>query len=461
MEGEVLGGRYELRGVLGRGGMAEVRDGWDTRLNRAAAIRLLHPTLTAQPDMRRRFEDEARSVAALGHHPNIVAVYDYGDHNSTPFIVMERLRGLTLGDEIARGPLPPNRVHAMLIDVLVALATAHTAGILHRDIKPGNILLSTTGHTMKVADFGIAKTAGVAHTMTGQIVGTLAYMSPERISGAPASVADDLYAVGVMAYEALTGRRAFPQENVGVLARAVMDNPPPPITLVRPDIEPSLAAVIDRAMARDPHQRFPTAEQMLAALAEDTMAMRASAAPAGACPRPATKVLVEPLPPSATHFVPAPPPRVPASRTRKILWRVPFRRRDSVALLRISRADNRGVGPGPRPVVVAGAPADQHQHTHAHTHNIDHLHLYRRRPRARSSSNPRTTAVATAKAVTGTREGTETGRATSGSNPQFAPFCPPLAVEDVGPRGAATDRKNGERLRRLPDHIGPSAMGTL
>lgn len=99
MEGEVLGGRYELRGVLGRGGMAEVRDGWDTRLNRAAAIRLLHPTLTAQPDMRRRFEDEARSVAALGHHPNIVAVYDYGDHNSTPFIVMERLRGLTLGDE--------------------------------------------------------------------------------------------------------------------------------------------------------------------------------------------------------------------------------------------------------------------------------------------------------------------------------------------------------------------------
>jgi serine/threonine protein kinase len=315
---EVLGGRYELRGVLGRGGMAEVRDGWDTRLSRAVAIKLLYPALNAQPDMRRRFEDEARSVAALSH-PNIVAVYDCGDHDGTPFIVMERLPGPTLADEIARGQLQPNRVHAMLNDVLAALATAHAAGVLHRDIKPGNILLSNTGDTMKVADFGIAKTSGAAHTMTGQLVGTLAYMSPERISGAPASMADDLYAVGVMAYEALTGHRAFSQENIGALARAIMDSPPPLMNVVRPDVDPALAAVIDRAMSRDPRQRFASAEQMRSAVLGNRMAMSASAVPAGANPRPATKILVEPLAPSVTYFVPTPPRRGSASRTRKSL----------------------------------------------------------------------------------------------------------------------------------------------
>ena len=109
----------------------------------------------------------------------------------------------------------------MLSDVLAALTVAHAAGVLHRDIEPGNILISATGDNMKVADFGIAKTAGAAHTMTGQIVGTMAYMSPERVAGAPASVADDLYAVGVMAYEALLARRAFPQETPVALARAI------------------------------------------------------------------------------------------------------------------------------------------------------------------------------------------------------------------------------------------------
>ena len=147
----------------------------------------MHPAFNAQPGIRGRFEDEARSAARLSH-PKIVAVYDFGEHDSTPFIVMERLPGQTLGDVIARGPMPPQRVRAMLSDVLAALTVAHAAGVLHRDIKPGNILISATGDNMKVADFGIAKTAGAAHTMTGQIVGTMAYMSPERVAGAPASV---------------------------------------------------------------------------------------------------------------------------------------------------------------------------------------------------------------------------------------------------------------------------------
>jgi serine/threonine protein kinase len=285
---ELLGGRYELRGVLGRGGMAEVRDGWDIRLDRPVAVKLLYPVFTAQPDDRMRFEVEARAAAAL-NHPHIVSVHDSGEHAGTPYIVMERLSGQTLADLIAQGPLPQPQVRSILDDVLSALAAAHAAGILHRDIKPANILFSTSGHT-KVADFGIAKSAASAHTLTGQIVGTMAYLSADRIAGRPACVADDLYAVGVVGYEALTGRRAFPQENMGELVRAISDGVPPPLTALRPDVDPALAAVIERAMARDPGWRFGSAEEMRAALA-------------GRFVRPATRVMAAPLPDPTTMVV--------------------------------------------------------------------------------------------------------------------------------------------------------------
>jgi serine/threonine protein kinase len=314
---ETLLDRYELRGILGCGGMAEVRDGWDNRLNRAVAIKLLHPALNVQPDIRRRFEDEARSAAALSH-PNIVSVYDCGDDDGRPFIVMERLPGDTVHDHIAQGALPPQRVRIILCDVLAALTVAHTAGVLHRDIKPGNILVAADGVTLKVADFGLAKTAGVAHTMTGQIVGTMAYMSPERTAGASASVADDLYAVGVIGYEALLGRRAFPQDNPAALARAIMDAPPPSVGAALPGIDPVLAAVIDRAMTRDPRQRFSSAQQMRAALEGNRSALYAGAAPAfaSATPRPATKILDEPVIPGgpATFTAPGADYYVPARR---------------------------------------------------------------------------------------------------------------------------------------------------
>ena len=308
---ELLAGRYELRGILGRGGMAEVRDGWDTRLNRAVAIKLLYSALNAQPDVRRRFEHEARSAAALSH-PNIVAVHDYGEHDGRPFIVMERLPGQTLADQMARGPLDPARVRAVLHDVLSALTAAHAAGVLHRDLKPANILASSTGDAMKVADFGIAKTAGTAQTATGQIVGTMAYLSPERVAGAAGSVNDDLYAVGVMGYEALTGHRAFPQDNPAALARAIMDTPPPPLAATRPDVGASLATAVDGAMARDPRQRFRDAMHMRAALTGEF--------------RPSTKVLADPLgpsainlAPSASYFVPVSPRRRFSGRTRTVL----------------------------------------------------------------------------------------------------------------------------------------------
>lgn len=301
MAPEVLGGRYELRGVLGRGGMAEVRDGWDIRLDRPVAVKLLHPVFSTQPDNRMRFEVEARAAAAL-NHPHIVSVHDSGEHAGTPYIVMERLSGRTLADVIARGPMPQGQVRSILDDVLSALGAAHAAGILHRDIKPANILSSATGD-IKVADFGIAKSAGSAHTMTGQIVGTMAYLSPERIAGRPASVADDLYAVGVVGYEALAGRRAFPQENLGELARVIADGAAPPLAALRPDVDPALAAVIERAMARDPGWRFGSADEMRAALAGRT----------DPPVRPPTRVLAAPLPDPTTMVV-APPVRRNRSR---------------------------------------------------------------------------------------------------------------------------------------------------
>lgn len=175
------------------------------------AIKLLQsgPGNGDGPDSRLRFVTEARATAALSSS-KIVIVHDVGEHHGLPFIVMERLPGVSLADHIARGPLPEAFVRTVLDAVLAALTSAHGAGILHRDVKPGNILFTAAGEA-KLADFGIAKTAGGAHTMTGQVVGTMAYLraylSPDRLAGKPATPADDLYAVGVVGYEALTGRR--------------------------------------------------------------------------------------------------------------------------------------------------------------------------------------------------------------------------------------------------------------
>ncbi|OMC04777.1 protein kinase [Mycobacterium sp. NS-7484] len=284
----LLANRYELRGVLGRGGMAEVRDGWDTRLSRPVAIKLLQPGLAADVVMRRRFEDEARAAAAL-NHPNIVVVHDTGEHHGTPFLVMERLPGPTLADEIAAGPLTSDRVRWVLADLLGALTAAHGAGILHRDIKPGNVLISATGNA-KLSDFGLAKTVGAAHTQAGIVFGTPDYLSPQRITGQPASVSDDLYALGVLGYEALTGRRPFDRGNPIATMRAVVDEAAMPLLMVRPDVDPALAHVLESAMSRDPAYRFPDAASMRAALS--------GASP----PRPATLVLPTPLPPRRSRL---------------------------------------------------------------------------------------------------------------------------------------------------------------
>lgn len=261
---DLLDGRYEIREVLGRGGMAVVYDGWDRRLHRSVAIKLLRSEPETPTVARDRFAAEARAAAAL-NHPNIVAVHDFGEHGGTPYIVMERLSGTTVGDLMVGGPLPPHRVTAILDDVLAALNAAHSAGVLHRDIKPANLLMS--GDRVKVADLGIAKTAGMAHTATGEVVGTICYLSPSRVVGRAATPADDLYAAAIVAYEALTGRRAYDYDNPAAVAHAILHAPPPLLADIRPDVAPTLRETIDRAMRPGDTVPFPSAAAMSAALA--------------------------------------------------------------------------------------------------------------------------------------------------------------------------------------------------
>jgi serine/threonine-protein kinase len=213
---------------------------------------------------------------------------------------MERLPGGTLADEIEReGPLPEARVRTILDGVLAALATAHAAGVLHRDVKPGNILITPDGR-VKLTDFGLAKTAGTAHTMTGQIAGTVGYVSPERLHGAAATVTDDIYAVGVVGYEALAGRHAFTGDNIAAIAHAILHDDPTPLRTLRPGVDAHLVTVIERAMARDPQQRFASAADMRAALGNQH-----PLAPPAPLRRPSTKVL-NGAPVPAPHIVPMP-----------------------------------------------------------------------------------------------------------------------------------------------------------
>lgn len=261
---KLLANRYRLGDLLGRGGMGDVYEAWDGRLDRAVAVKLLSPDLAAQAEVGTRFQHEARSAAGL-HHANIVAVFDSGEEDGTPFFVMERLPGLTFADEMASGPLPAERVRSVLADVLEALAFAHRAGVIHRDIKPANILMTESG-TAKLADFGIAKSAHSNLTQTGQLLGTVSYLSPERLEGAPASPQSDLYSVGIVGYEALWGEKPFNADTPLALVREVAGSTLPPVKSRRPDVDDDLATAIDRAARRRPRERFSSAGDMLAAV---------------------------------------------------------------------------------------------------------------------------------------------------------------------------------------------------
>jgi non-specific serine/threonine protein kinase/serine/threonine-protein kinase len=265
----MLGGRYHLGSPLGRGGMADVLAGVDRRLARPVAVKVLRPEMAVRDDVRLRFEAEARAAARLSH-PNVVAVYDTGEDGGRPYIVMERLPGKTLADCIAEGPVDTGWLLQAAADVLAALGAAHAAGIVHRDVKPGNVLVAEDG-TAKISDFGIAKSAEVASgadlTATGQLIGTPAYLAPERLAGAPATFLSDLYSLGVVLYEAFSGQKPFAGDSFVAVARAAQDGIHRPLAELRPDLDPRVTAVVERAMEPDPPRRFASAEEMAEALA--------------------------------------------------------------------------------------------------------------------------------------------------------------------------------------------------
>ena len=287
MADRVLTGRYRVGQLLGRGGMAEVYEGWDERLQRPVAVKMLRPDMAANPDIRARFEVEARAAARL-HHPNVVSVFDTGEDSGDPFMVMELVSGESMADRVRTGPVDPEWVCRVAGDVLAALGAAHAAGLVHRDVKPGNVLLASDGHA-KVADFGIAKSleaVGGDPTSTGLLLGTPAYLAPERINGEPATPRSDLYSVGVVLYEALAGVKPFVGSTPLAVASAIATVPPPPLDEVRPGLSPVLVAAIERAMAKDPADRPGSAAEMAADLglpaeAEVTLPLAAPGAVAG------------------------------------------------------------------------------------------------------------------------------------------------------------------------------------
>jgi serine/threonine protein kinase len=307
----LIGGRYRIDGLLGEGGMARVFDAFDERLERPVAVKILRSETLAVPGMRQRFQQEALIAARL-IHPHIVAVLDFGENEPSSYLVMERLPGSTLRDEIiARGPLPTQRVLLVLGETLTALAAAHKFGVLHRDIKPSNILLQQDGHT-KITDFGIAKSFDTRTdpdrlrddmTMTGFVLGTPGYLAPERRAGSAATVQSDLYSIGAVMMETLTGQRPGP-------GGAPTEGLPPP-----------LCDVACRALAADPQDRFMSASEMLL-----TLRLSATRTSAGARPtRPQSPATVTApvraaIPPPGVAGFTAPRPTTPhrpRPRTRR------------------------------------------------------------------------------------------------------------------------------------------------
>jgi serine/threonine protein kinase len=263
---DTVGGRYRLGERLGHGGMGEVFAAHDLRLDRQVALKLLRADLADQDPMRERVLAEARLAARLTH-PHVVGVLDTGEQDGRPYVVMERLSGRTLRDELAAGPMPAEHVRDVGLQVLRALSAAHELGIVHRDVKPGNVLDAGVG-TWKVADFGIAKWLHAEETLTGtgELLGSPSYLAPERIDGQQAGPPSDLYAVGVLLYEALCGRRPFEGDDPFALAAAIRDGAYEPPSSVLPGADRGIDVVIERAMRRDPGERFGSAEEMAAAL---------------------------------------------------------------------------------------------------------------------------------------------------------------------------------------------------
>ncbi|MCD6639378.1 MAG: protein kinase, partial [Nocardioides sp.] len=281
--GRLLDGRYRIGSRIARGGMASVYEATDTRLDRTVAVKIMHPGLGDDDEFARRFVREARSAARL-NHPHVVGVYDQGDDDGTVFLVMEFVPGHTLRDVIRKeAPMPAVRALALLEPVVSALAAAHRAGLIHRDVKPENVLIPDAptstgpGGAIKVADFGLAKAVSseTQHTATGGVlIGTVSYLAPELVVDGRSDARADVYAVGVVLYELLTGAKPHEGESpIQVAYRHVHHDVPPPSARV-PGIPDYVDALVARATSRDRSQRPADADVLLHHLRLVSQALR-------------------------------------------------------------------------------------------------------------------------------------------------------------------------------------------
>jgi eukaryotic-like serine/threonine-protein kinase len=322
MPDTVIAGRYKLEDLLGRGGMSEVYCAEDQELGRRVALKLLAPDADTA-----RFEREARAVASLAH-PNVTQLYDYGEDNGRPYMVLEYVPGGTLEDRLADAngePLPDEEARLISAGIAAGLAHAHARGVVHRDLKPANVLFDEEGRP-KLADFGIARMVAGEGTLTeaGTVLGTAAYISPEQAAGEPATAASDVYSFGVILYRLLTGRLPFESTDPMELVLMHRDAPPPPITAFRDDPPGALESTANAALEKDPALRPRDGAALLAALGVGSAAALTQATTALAAD--ATQVLpvaagaaAAGAVPGAAPPSPAPPPRPPRSRVPLIV----------------------------------------------------------------------------------------------------------------------------------------------
>jgi serine/threonine protein kinase len=265
-------GPYEIVALLGAGGMGEVYRARDTRLHRDVAIKILPAEVADDPDRRARFEREARAVAALSH-PNILAIFDVGVAERVTYVVTELLDGQSLRERLAAGPLAPRKAIDIGVQIAHGLAAAHEKGIVHRDIKPENVFVLADGRA-KILDFGLARTTtdAAAETETrgtdpGVVMGTVGYMAPEQVRGQAIDARTDLFALGAVLHEMLSGRRAFQRETTADTMSAILREDPPELTTTRPDISPAIGRIIGHCLEKQPAERFQSARDVAFALA--------------------------------------------------------------------------------------------------------------------------------------------------------------------------------------------------
>jgi len=260
---EIVDVRYRLVDRIGSGGMADVWRATDTELDRDVALKVLHENFARDKEFVERFRREASSAAGL-QHPNVVSVYDRGTWEDTYYIAMELVEGSSLRDLINRGLEIPESIEVAR-QVLAAASFAHARGIVHRDLKPLNVLIDRSGR-IQVTDFGIARAANSEITQTGSVMGTAQYLSPEQAQGMETTATSDIYSIGVMLFEMLTGRVPFDGDNAVAIAMKQVGETPPPPSQLNPNVSPALDAVVLKALAKEPANRFASAAEMIAAL---------------------------------------------------------------------------------------------------------------------------------------------------------------------------------------------------